>query len=140
VKGIPIFAEMRNVTKARVTQWITAGQISGAAIVGSGQRALIDIDLASAQLQERLATDERYGLSGLSTKISTTTISPRLARANAETFRHRIPAEADALEALADKLAKREAADAAKAARAVAPSSAQNCRTGGQPVRVDQVV
>ena len=131
---------MCNVSKGRVTQWITQRLIDGAAIVGDGKRALIDVDLACAQLQERLATDERYGLNGLSTNISTKTISPRPARANAETFRYRIPAEADALEALADKLAEREAADAAKAARALAPSSAQNCRTGGQPVRVDQVV
>jgi hypothetical protein len=82
-----------------VTQGLQEGKIDGAAIVGSGQRALINVDLACAQLQERLATDERYGLNGLSTNISTTTISPRPVRANSETFRHRIPAEADALEA-----------------------------------------
>ena len=41
-------------TKGRVTQWITQRLIDGAAIVGSGRRALIDVDLACAQLQERL--------------------------------------------------------------------------------------
>ena len=59
------FAEMRGVSPGRVSQWIAAGQIDGAAIVGSGQRGLINVDLACAQLQERLATDERYGLNGL---------------------------------------------------------------------------
>ena len=67
------FAKLCNVTKGRVTQWITQRLIDGAAIVGEGQRALIDVDLACAQLQERLATDERYGLNDLSTNISTTT-------------------------------------------------------------------
>ena len=71
------FAEMCNVSKRRVTQWLREGKIDGAAIVGIGQRALIDVDLACAQLQERLATDKRFGLNGLSTNISTTTISPR---------------------------------------------------------------
>jgi hypothetical protein len=35
------------------------GKISGAAIVGDGRSVKIDIELACAQLQERLAVDER---------------------------------------------------------------------------------
>ena len=70
------FAKLCNVTRGRVTQWITQRLIDGAAIVGSDRRALIDVDLACAQLQKRLVADERYGLNGLSTNISTTTISP----------------------------------------------------------------
>ena len=115
---------MCNVSKGRVTQWITAGLIDGAAIVGEGRSAAIDVDIARAQLKERRAGNESCGLNGLSTNISTTTISPRPVRAKSETFRHRIPAEARRA-----RSAEREAADAAKAARAVAPSSAQNCRT-----------
>jgi hypothetical protein len=124
------FAEMCNVSKGRVTQWITAGLIDGAAIVGEGQRALINVDLACAQLQERLATDERYGLNGLSTNISTTTISPGPRERNRKHSDIAFPPRPTRSKR------PREAADAAKAARAVAPSSAQNCRTGGQPVRV----
>jgi hypothetical protein len=63
------FAEMRGVSPGRVSQWIAAGQIDGAAIVGSGQRALINVELACAQLQERLAVDERFGLNSLSTNL-----------------------------------------------------------------------
>jgi hypothetical protein len=63
------FAEMRGVSPGRVSQWIAAGQIDGAAIVGSGQRALINVELACAQLQERLAVGERFGLNGLSTNL-----------------------------------------------------------------------
>jgi hypothetical protein len=121
---------MCNVSKGRVTQWITAGLIDGAAIVGEGQRALINVDLACAQLQERLATDERYGLNGLSTNISTTTISPGPRERNRKHSDIAFPPRPTRSKR------PREAADAATAARAVAPSSAQNCRTGGQPVRV----
>jgi hypothetical protein len=128
------FAEMRGVSPGRVSQWIAAGQIDGAAIVGSGQRGLINVDLACAQLQERLATDERYGLNGLSTNISTTTISPRPARANSETFRHRIPAEADALEAPSARRRMRQKPRGRS--RPPRRKIAARC----QPVRVDQVV
>ena len=128
------FAEMCNVSKGRVTQWITAGLIDGAAIVGEGQRALINVDLACAQLQERLATDERYGLNGLSTNISTTTISPRPARAKSETFRHRIPGEADALEAPSAR--RRMQQKPRGRSRPPRRKIAARC----QPVRVDQVV
>ena len=103
---------MCNVSKRRVTQWLREGKIDGAAIVGIGQRALIDVDLACAQLQERLATDKRFGLNGLSTNISTTTISPRPAK---RTRKHSdIAFPLNALEALADKLAEREAGGCSK--------------------------
>ena len=45
---------MCDVTKGRVSQWITVGQISGAAIVGEGRTAMIDSEIALAQLKERL--------------------------------------------------------------------------------------
>ena len=46
---------MLGVTQARVTQWITAGLIDGAAIVGEGGTAMIDLDIGRAQLKERRA-------------------------------------------------------------------------------------
>jgi hypothetical protein len=60
---------MINVSNGRVSQWLTAGQIDGAAIVGTGQRALLDADLALAQLNLRLNTEQRYGVNGLSTNL-----------------------------------------------------------------------
>jgi hypothetical protein len=55
--------------KSRVSQWITAGLISGAAIVGEGRGAKIDAAMALKQLKERLAVDERCGENGLSTNL-----------------------------------------------------------------------
>jgi len=66
------FARLANVSKGRVTQWITAGHISGAAIVGEGRTAMIDVELAMAQLKERLSVDERFGLNGLGTNLDPT--------------------------------------------------------------------
>ena len=63
------FAALRGVSPARVTQWIAAGKISGAAIVGDGRSAMIDVDLATAQLRERLDVGGRFGLKGLSTRL-----------------------------------------------------------------------
>jgi hypothetical protein len=63
------FARLCNVSNGRVSQWITAGYISGAAIVGEGRTAMIDVDVAMAQLKERLSVDERFGLNGLSTNL-----------------------------------------------------------------------
>ena len=63
------FADMSGVTKGRVTQWVTAGLIDGAALVGEGRSAMIDVDLARAQLIERRAVNESCGLNGLNTKL-----------------------------------------------------------------------
>jgi hypothetical protein len=63
------FAKLCNVSNGRVSQWLTAGHIDGAAIVGTGQRAMLDADLALAQLNLRLDTDQRYGVNGLSTTL-----------------------------------------------------------------------
>ena len=46
---------MCNVSKGRVTQWLTAGLIDGT-IGGEGRSAAIDVDIAQAQLKERRAT------------------------------------------------------------------------------------
>jgi hypothetical protein len=60
---------MCNVSKGRVTQWITAGLIDDAAIVGEDRSAAIDVDVARAELKERRAVNESCGLNGLSTKL-----------------------------------------------------------------------
>jgi len=44
------FANLRKVTPGRVSQWIKAGQISGAALVIDGGKELIDVNIACEQL------------------------------------------------------------------------------------------
>jgi hypothetical protein len=63
------FARSCNVSKGRVSQWLKAGQIDSKAIVGTGRGAKLDAAEALRQLKLRLATDERYGLNGLSTNL-----------------------------------------------------------------------
>ena len=63
------FSRQRGVSRARVTQWITEGKISGNALVGDGPSAKINVGLATAQLRERLQVDGRFGLNGLSTRL-----------------------------------------------------------------------
>ena len=63
------FARRCNVDRSRVTQWCKAGQISGAAIVGTGRTAMLDPAIALKQLKLRLATNERFGLNGLSPNL-----------------------------------------------------------------------
>ena len=63
------FARRCNVDRSRVSQWLRAGQIDGAAVVGTGRSAKLDAGPALAQLKLRLATDERFGLNGLNTGI-----------------------------------------------------------------------
>jgi hypothetical protein len=63
------FARLSNVGKSRVTSWLTEGKIDGAAIVGEGRFARIDVDLARVQLKARLSTNESHGLNGLWTDL-----------------------------------------------------------------------
>jgi DNA-binding transcriptional regulator YdaS (Cro superfamily) len=53
------FAALVGVTPGRVSQWISAKQISGAAIVGSGHRARIRVSVAREQLARTLDVDQR---------------------------------------------------------------------------------
>jgi hypothetical protein len=48
------FAALAGVGQARVSQWIAAGQISGAAMVGVGHRARIRVAAAMEQLKRNL--------------------------------------------------------------------------------------
>ncbi len=62
------FAAIINVSPGRVSQFIAAGQISSAAIVGSGQRAKIDVDRAKADLRLTLDVAQRLG-NGIDTRL-----------------------------------------------------------------------
>ena len=63
------FARRCNVDRSRVTQWCKAGEISGAAIAGTGRTAKLDPAVALKQLKLRLSTNERCGLNGLNTNL-----------------------------------------------------------------------
>ena len=62
------FARRRNVSPARVTQWIEEGKIHGAALVGEGRSAKIVETVAVAQLNEKLDVGQRFG-NGLATRL-----------------------------------------------------------------------
>lgn len=64
------FARRRNVTPARVSQWLSEGKISGAAIVGEGRGALIDEEIACQQLNQKLDIDQRHSGNGLKTTLA----------------------------------------------------------------------
>lgn len=53
------FARAVGVAPGRVTQWITAGQIDGDALVGSGRSAKIRVAVAIRQLADRLDVEHR---------------------------------------------------------------------------------
>ena len=63
------FARRRGVSPGRVSQWLSEGKISGAAIIGEGRAALIDEVLACEQLGLRLDTGQRTG-NGLKTNLT----------------------------------------------------------------------
>jgi len=63
-----VFALRRNVSKGRVSQWISEGKISGAALVGEGRTALIRESVAVAQLNQKLDIVQRTG-NGLMTRL-----------------------------------------------------------------------
>jgi hypothetical protein len=64
------FAKRCNVSKSRVSQWLSEGKIDSKAIVGTGRTAKLEAALALSQLKLRLSTDERYGLNGRSTNLN----------------------------------------------------------------------
>jgi hypothetical protein len=61
-------AKILNVSKTRITQYLHDGRISGDAVIGEGRHAKIDIDLARAQLNDRLAAAQ-IGVNGLETQL-----------------------------------------------------------------------
>ena len=58
------FAAMIGVSRGRVSQWLRAGKIDGAALIGEGRAARIDVDLARRQLDARLDLGQRLGANG----------------------------------------------------------------------------
>lgn len=69
------FAAIINVSPGRVSQFIKAGQISPAAIIGHGQRAKIDVDRARADLRLTLDISQRLG-NGLDTRLDPEPLQP----------------------------------------------------------------
>lgn len=62
------YARLKSVSAARVSQWISAGQIERSALVGEGRGAKIDVALADEQLRRKLDIGQRVG-NGLSTRL-----------------------------------------------------------------------
>lgn len=63
------FAELCNVSPGRVSQWISEGKLSGAAIVGTGRSAQIDVDLGKAQVKASRDVDQAHSGNGLATNL-----------------------------------------------------------------------
>ncbi|SHO65827.1 hypothetical protein SAMN02745172_02474 [Pseudoxanthobacter soli DSM 19599] len=62
------FARLSNVSPGRVSQWISEGKLSGAALVGSGRTARINVAEARRQLRQKLDISQRLG-NGLDTDL-----------------------------------------------------------------------
>lgn len=69
------FARRRNVSPGRVSQWLSEGKISGAAIVGEGRDAKIRESVACQQLRVKLDPMQMTG-NGLSTKLDVAAPTP----------------------------------------------------------------
>src|SRR5690349_19821749 len=63
------FAELIGVTKGRVSQYIADRKIFGDALVGEGRNAQIRVDLAKAQLRQKLDIGQRLG-NGIDTNLN----------------------------------------------------------------------
>ena len=63
------FAELCNVSPGRVSQWISEGKLTGAAIVGTGRSAQIDVDLGKAQVKASRDVDQAHSGNGLATNL-----------------------------------------------------------------------
>jgi hypothetical protein len=64
------FARLCRVSPGRVSQWISNGTIGKDALIGEGQRAVVNAELAFRHLQGRLDPSQRFSLNGLSTKLN----------------------------------------------------------------------
>jgi hypothetical protein len=63
------FAKICGVDKSRVSHWLADGKLEADALVGSGRRAMIDVEKARAQLRRNLDSTQMNGLNGLSTDL-----------------------------------------------------------------------
>jgi hypothetical protein len=104
------FAKRCNISPGRVTQYITARQLTAPALVGEGRSQRVDLELGRAQLRDRLDIDQRM-INGLSTRLDdpkpVETAEKRLGKEVAEFFDAAIPG---LVTALAAKLEVTEAA------------------------------
>jgi hypothetical protein len=58
------FAAIAGISQARVSQYLSDGQISGEAVVGSGHRARIRVAVAMEQLRRNLDVSQHLGANG----------------------------------------------------------------------------
>ena len=63
------FARRRNVSAARVSQWISEAKITGAALAGAGREQRIVESIACDQLKRRIDSAQRLGGNGLTTRL-----------------------------------------------------------------------
>lgn len=63
------YALLKNVSPARVSQWISENKIEADALIGAGRGAKIDVRKADAYLRKNLDIGQRFG-NGLSTRLS----------------------------------------------------------------------
>jgi hypothetical protein len=87
------FAKLCNVSRACVCKWIAEGKIGPEALVGSGGRALVRAEIATAHLRERLDPTKRFGLKGLNTRLDNAPAEPWSPSPRADTVEHRIKEE-----------------------------------------------
>ncbi|MBR1150103.1 hypothetical protein [Bradyrhizobium sp. JYMT SZCCT0428] len=138
------FARLKNVSAARVSQWISGGKINGAALVGEGRNAQIDVTIADQQLRERLDIGQRVG-NGLATRLGDTpeaspemplAVAPPAAPAAAApaTDKFEEAFKRERLEALQRENRKRAEEEAARAGRYVdaQAASAQMAKIAGK--------
>ncbi|WP_051678664.1 hypothetical protein [Xanthobacter sp. 91] len=70
---------MIGVSAGRVSQYISEGKITPAALVGEGPRAKINVRLAQSQLRGRLDPSQRFGMNGLGTSLDAPPAQPPFA-------------------------------------------------------------
>jgi hypothetical protein len=109
------FAQMANVTRGRVTQWVKCGQIPPEAIVGEGRRARVRVAVAMAGLKRRLNIDQLHSGNGLRTRLNATAFTVEL-----DDIAEKIALER--LEALRSDNRRRSAEEAARSGRFVLAS------------------
>lgn len=69
------FARLINVSPGRVSQYITERKLTGDALVGEGREQRINVEIAKAQLRDRLDINQRCG-NGLDTRLKAAVPAP----------------------------------------------------------------
>lgn len=115
------FASLKNVTPARVSQWIAEGKIGRNALVGEGMRARINVELATEQLKGRLDWNQRIANSHAKLDEMPAPVAPTAGSASAldEQFKR------ERLEGLQRENRKRAEEEAARSGRFVDSQAAR---------------